>query len=227
MHGGREHGVARAAARGRQCHAAVQDRAASGHRDLPRRLRGLRRRALRAAWALGLRQVDAVEGGRGFHAAGRGTDAPRRRADRPAWLRPHDGVPGVRPAAAVEDRARQRAVPAAEQPAHAQGRGDRARARRDRQGEPLEIRERLSAHAVRRHEAARRDRARARDGAEGAADGRAVRGARRADAAQDAGRAEGAVGRCRLHGAVRHPLDRGGAAGRQPHPRACRPTPAA
>ena len=45
----------------------------------------------------------------------------------------------------------------------------------------------LSAHAVRRHEAAHRDRARARDGAEGPADGRAVRRARRADAPQDAG----------------------------------------
>ena len=46
-----------------------------------------------------------------------------------------------------------------------------------------------------RHEAARRHRARARHGAGGAADGRAVRGARRADPAQDAGGAGRAVGR--------------------------------
>ena len=46
-----------------------------------------------------------------------------------------------------------------------------------------------SAYAVRRHEAARRHRARARDGAGRPADGRAFRCARRADPAQDAGRA--------------------------------------
>ena len=65
----------------------------------------------------------------------------------------------------------------------------------------------LSAHAVRRHEAARRDRARHGDGARHPADGRAVRRARCADAAQDAGRAAGAVGRHALHRAVRHAFD--------------------
>ena len=56
---------------------------------------------------------------------------------------------------------------------------------------------RLSAHAVGRHEAARRHRPRAGDGAGRAADGRAVRGARRDDPPPDAGGAAGAVARCR------------------------------
>ena len=76
----------------------------------------------------------------------------------------------------------------------------------------------LSAHAVGRHEAARRDRARHGDGARHPADGRAVRGARRADAAQDAGRAAAAVGRHAFHRAVRHALDSRGGQDRQPHP---------
>src|SRR6185369_8488591 len=50
-----------------------------------------------------------------------------------------------------------------------------------------------TAHALGRHEAARRDRARARDGACSAADGRAVRCAGCAHAPQDAGGAESAV----------------------------------
>ena len=61
-----------------------------------------------------------------------------------------------------------------------------------------EIRRRLSAHAVGRHEAARRHRARHGDGAGYPADGRAVRRARRADPPQDAGRAAAAVGRHRV-----------------------------
>ena len=80
-------------------------------------------------------------------------------------------------------------------------------ARRDRDGEPREVRRQPSPHAVRRHEAARGDRAGHGDGARHPADGRAVRGARRADAAQDAGRAAAAVGRHAVHRRVRHALD--------------------
>ncbi len=108
--------------------------------------------------------------------------------------------------------------PLTRQPPHAARRGRRACPRAARQGQPHPLRERLSAHAVGRHEAARRHRARARHGAGRAADGRAVRRARRAHPPQDAGGAGRAVGRRALHRHLRHPFDRGGAADRQPHP---------
>ena len=85
---------------------------------------------------------------------------------------------------------------ARERPA-AGARGAGEGARRHREGQPDEIRRQLSAHAFRRHEAARRDRARHGDGARHPADGRAVRGARRADAPQDAGRAARSCGTTR------------------------------
>ena len=84
----------------------------------------------------------------------------------------------------------------------------------------VEVRRQPAAHAVGRHEAARRDRARHGDGARHPADGRAVRGARCAHAAQDAGRAAAAVGRHPLHRAVRHALDPRGDQDRQPDPAA-------
>ena len=93
-------------------------------------------------------------------------------------------------------------------------------ARRDRQGQPRQVRRQPAAHAVGRHEAARRDRARHGDGARHPADGRAVRRARRAHAAQDAGRAAAAVGRHAVHRAVRHALDPRGDQDRQPDPAA-------
>ena len=137
-----------------------------------------------------------------------------------ARARPHDGVPGVRPAAAVEDRQGERDV-RADRERQARGQGSRGQgARVHRQGQPRQVRRQLSAHAVRRHEAARRDRARHGDGTRHPADGRAVRRARCADAAQDAGRAAAAVGRHALHRAVRHAFDRRGDQDRQPHPAA-------
>ena len=78
---------------------------ASGHRHLSRQLRRLPGRSLRPARPLGLRQVDAAQGRRRLHDADRGRDAPQGRADTRARPRPHDGVPGVRPAAALEDGA--------------------------------------------------------------------------------------------------------------------------
>ena len=89
-----------------------------------------------------------------------------------------------------------------------------------REGQPRQVRRQPSAHAVGRHEAARGDRARHGDGARHAADGRAVRRARRPDPAQDAGRAAAALGRHALHRAVRHPFDPRGDQVRQPHPAA-------
>ena len=58
----------------------------------------------------------------------------------------------------------------------------------DRSGRPLRLRGALSARIVGRHEAARRACPRARHRSGRVADGRAVRGARRADARPDAGR---------------------------------------
>src|SRR5262249_51457628 len=79
------------------------------------------------------------------------------------------------------------------------------------------------AHALGRDETAGRHRPRAGHGAGGAADGRAVRGARCAHQTQDAGRAGGAVERRALHRDLRDPFDRGGAADRQSHPGALAP----
>ncbi len=64
----------------------------------------------------------------------------------------------------------------------------------------------LSARAVGRHEDARLDRPRAGAAAEAAADGRALRGARRDHALQAQQRPRAAEGGARHHGRVRHPL---------------------
>ena len=131
--------------------------------------------------------------------------------DRPAGPGPHDGVPGVRPAAAVEDGAAERDVPAAVLARSRAARRPSEQAMRyiDKVG-LAKFADVYPAHAVGRHEAARRDRPRAGDGARHPADGRALRRARRADPPPDAGGAAAAVGGDPLHPAVRHPLDRGG-----------------
>jgi NitT/TauT family transport system ATP-binding protein len=69
------------------------------------------------------------------------------------------------------------------------------------------VRGQLSAHALGRHEAARRHRAGDGDGAARAADGRAVCGARRADALADAGRAAAVMERHEVHDPLRDALD--------------------
>ncbi len=105
--------------------------------------------------------------------------APRHRAR----AGPDDGVPGIRPAVAVEDRARQRGVPADRQPpAQPRREAEGAGTALYRQGRAEPFRRRLSAHAVRRHEAARGDRPRHGDGAGDSADGRTLRRTGRADA---------------------------------------------
>ncbi len=97
-----------------------------------------------------------------------------------------------------------------------------------RRGRPQRLREALSLPALRRHAAARRPGPRAGDEPAGAADGRAVRRARRADPRNPAGRiarADGAPGRAQDHG-VHHPLDRRGDPARRSHrgdERAARP----
>src|SRR5262249_46284458 len=79
----------------------------------------------------------------------------------------------------------------------------------------------LSLSAVRRHAAARRPRARARHQPVDPADGRAVRGARRADPRDPPGGiapAHAASGRAQDHG-LHHPLDRRGDPARRPRRR--------
>ena len=138
--------------------------------------------------------------------------------DRRAGPRPHDGVPGVRAIDALEDRFPERAVPdegdAANSPAPRRGRARNAAIEKVKL---TEVPRRLSAHALGRHEDARRDRARDGARARHPADGRAVRRARRADPPGDAAGAAGAVGSAALHRAVRHPFDRGGDPGRLAH----------
>ena len=90
--------------------------------------------------------------------------------------------------------------------AEAEARAQRA----DRAGASEGLREFLSQGALRRHEAARRDRAHARLRAEHPADGRAVRRARRAHAHRHADRAARHLGARPQDRAVRHPQRRGG-----------------
>ena len=103
-----------------------------------------------------------------------------------------------------------------------------ARRALSRSGRARRLREALSLSALRRHAAARRPGARAGDEPFGAADGRAVRRARRADPRNPAGgiaAAHGAPGRAQDHG-VHHPFDRRGDPARRPHrgdERAARP----
>ncbi len=108
-----------------------------------------------------------------------------RQAARRPRHRPGDGVPGVRPAALAHRAAQRRAWP------RAQGHGGRGAApgvaAADRDDRARRLRGAFPARAVRRHEAARRPRARARHRSQRAADGRAVRGARCADPRPDAG----------------------------------------
>ena len=115
---------------------------------------------------------------------------------------------------------RERPVPAAGDPAAPAGGGAGPRGRLHRQGRARPVRRRLPAHALGRHEAAGRDRARDGDGAGDPADGRAIRRARRADPADHAGRAAAPLGRHAFHRPVRHALDQRGDQDRQPHPAA-------
>ena len=78
-------------------------------------------------------------------------------------------------------------------------------------GRPRRFRQAASARTFRRHEAARLDRARPGAGSAGAADGRAVRRARRADPHDHGRRIAAHLGRDRQDRGVRHPQpDRGG-----------------
>ena len=126
-----------------------------------------------------------------------------------ARARSRAGVPGIR-AVSLEDRARQRDV-RARAAGRARGAKRGARARElIAHGAPHRLRELLSEGTVRRHEAARRDRAHARLPAEHPADGRAVRRARRAHPHAPAERSARDLGARPQDRAVRHPQRRGG-----------------
>ena len=139
---------------------------------------------LRAARAVGLRQVDAAEGGRRLHEAGRRRDPAEGRApstrpgpDRMMVFQEFDQLlpwKTVRQNVMFPLRASGRLPRKA-----ARGTGARTTSTKVNLAA---VRRQLSAHAVGRHEAARRDRARHGDGARHPADGRAVRRARRAHA---------------------------------------------
>ena len=116
-----------------------------------------------------------------------------RQADHRAGQRPRHGVPGLR-AVSLDDGAPEHRLRAA--PARACRASEvAAHRRRVRQaGRARALRRPLPEPALRRHEAARRDRARARQRRQHPADGRAVRRARRAHARAAAARAAADLG---------------------------------
>ena len=180
-------------------------------RQLRHRRFGIRlyRRAVR------LRQVHAAQHHRRLPDPAGRRDPHRR----PAGHRPRHGprrrVPGFRPAFPVAHRARQRHLRAGDEGRRQAGaRGDRARAIAP--GETGEVRRLLSASSVRRHAAAGRHRARARLQSGGAADGRAVRGARRAHPRRDAAAARRRVAGNPQDGDLRDAQRGGGGLSRRP-----------
>ena len=195
-----------------------------GHRHLPGELRGAPVGPLRAAR---VRRAAASPRSSRRSAAtstrSRASIALKGARGHEARPRPRDGVPGVRPAPALEDGEAERHVRARGLGAPVGPRGRRPRHGLHREGEAHALRRQLPAHALRRDEAARGHRARHGDGARHPADGRAVRRARRAHAPQDAGRAAAALGGHALHRPLRDPLDPGGDPHRQPHPAAVAP----
>ena len=141
---------------------------------------------------LGLRQVDPAQHHRGLSRTLRRRDPHRRQGRHRTRPRPWRGVPGLRPALPVAHGARQRHLRSGDEGDRQGGaRGDRARAAQA--GEARKIRAVLSAPSVRRDATAGRHRAGARVQSLGAADGRAVRGARRAHPRRHAAAARGCV----------------------------------
>ena len=124
------------------------------------------------------------------------------------------GVPAGRSVRLAHRRQEHRAAARAE----GMGQGEAAHARPGdaRAGQAARVRRALPVAAVRRHAAARRDRARARRPPAAAADGRAVRRARRDDARAHAGRAA-------AHLRARRPPRSCSSPTRSPRPCTCRP----
>ena len=138
----------------------------------------------------------------------------RRRHRQRLRLRPRHGVPACRIAAVAQRLAERGVRPGNE--GHARRGAARHRDEISDAGRSCRQRQTAALSIVRRHAAARRHRARARDRSESAVDGRAVRRARCADARGFAGRA---VGHPRPHQKdhpVRHPRSRRSGAARRP-----------
>ena len=141
---------------------------------------------------LRLRQVDLAEHDRRFPRA-RLRRNPHRRQDRHRPRHgPRRGVSGFRPAVSLAHRARQRVVRAGNEGRSQRGARDH-RARAVAPGQAGEVHQVLPASSVRRHATAGRHRPRARVQSGGAADGRAVRGARCAHPRRHAAAAGGGV----------------------------------
>src|SRR6266571_3963558 len=181
---------ARPAHRGREGHQALRDQLGAC-RGAPRRVaHGGRGRVLHADRSVGLRQIHAPRHARRSRSAGqraRPGRCPAGHRSRPASGR--DRVPGSGPLSLAHG---------------ARERGVRPRARglcggapaRDRDGappaaRPQGLRGEVPSRALRGHEAARRDRPRARHRHEDPPDGRALRRPRRADARAHGGVAPG------------------------------------
>src|SRR5262249_49631018 len=145
---------------------------------------------------------------RRFPAGQRGRHPHRRHAGRRAGSRPRHRVPALR-AVPVEDGEGQRALrPGKARPAEGGARGPRAEVHRP--GRLVRLRGELPVAALGRDEAARRDRAHARDRPDDAADGRALRRARRPDAQPDAVGAARHLATLAQDGDLRHPRCAGG-----------------
>ena len=115
-------------------------------------------------------------------------------------------LPERQPAALAHGAGQRADRPRGGRPGRRQGAPAHARPAQARR--PRRLRELLSAPAFRRHAPARQSRPRARDRSRRAADGRAVRLARRADPRDHADRAAAHLGAGPQDRAVRHPPDR-------------------
>ena len=138
---------------------------------------------------------------------------PRRQGGRRAGARPRHRLPEPF-AAAMAHRLRQRRDRRRQgvRLVQDQGRAPRLGDAQSRAGADGAGQGQAPARGLRRHEAARRHRPRARHAAQGAADGRAVRRARRADPRPSAGQRHGDPCAPRQHGDDDHPRRRRGGA---------------
>ena len=157
----------------------------------------------------GLRQVHRARPGQRTDAALDRGGARRRRAGHRARPGPQRGLPAVH-AAALAHRARATSSSPSRPRAGLSRPSARARGRVPRAGRAHRLREPLPARALRRHEAARGDRPQPVLRARGAADGRAVRRARRPDPRAAPGGAGADLAAHRHDDRLHHPRHRGG-----------------
>ena len=165
--------------------------------------RGARAGIPGAARPVRLRQVDPALSHRRLSADRDRKHPGRRQAGGRTGSRPRHRVPELR-AVSVEDGAQERALRPRTPGLAARG-ARTAGAGLHRPRRPHGLRGQLSLAALRRHEATHRDRPHARLRSPHAADGRAVRRARRPDPQPDAGRAARDLGEDAQDRDLRHP----------------------